>query len=162
MQYAGLIKNDFSAAPGVSVSFYTQGCPHRCPGCHNPETWDFKGGKEFTADVLNDIVEALQANNIKRSLCILGGEPLCAENEFLTCMVVRHVKERLPDTEIYIWTGYAYEQLQTNSNPHLKNILQLTDYIIDGPYIEAERDITLPMRGSRNQRVIKIDKNEKI
>ena len=158
MQYAGLIKNDFSAAPGVSVSFYTQGCPHRCPGCHNPETWDFKGGKEFTADILEEIIEALQANGIKRSFCILGGEPLCPENEFLTCMVVRHVKEKLPDTEIYVWTGYTYDQLKVNANPHLQNILQLIDYIIDGPYIEAERDITLPMRGSRNQRVIKIDK----
>lgn len=158
MQYAGLIKNDFSAAPGVSVSFYAQGCPHRCPGCHNPETWDFKGGKEFTADILEEIVEALQANGIKRSFCILGGEPLCPENEFLTCMIVRHVKEKLPDTEIYIWTGYTYDQLKANANPHLQNILQFIDYIIDGPYIEAERDITLPMRGSRNQRVIKIDK----
>lgn len=158
MQYAGLIKNDFSAAPGVSVSFYTQGCPHRCPGCHNPETWDFKGGKEFTANILEEIIEALQANGIKRSFCILGGEPLCPENEFLTCMVVRHVKEKLPDTEIYVWTGYTYDQLRVNANPHLQNILQLIDYVIDGPYIQAERDITLPMRGSRNQRVIKIDK----
>lgn len=157
MQYAGLIKNDFSAAPGVSVSFYTQGCPHRCQGCHNPETWDFKGGKEFTANILDEIIEALQANGIKRSLCILGGEPLCPENQFLTCMIVRHVKEKLPETEIYVWTGYIYEQLKQSTDPHLKNILQIIDYIIDGPYIEAERDITLPMRGSRNQRVIKLD-----
>ena len=158
MQYAGLIKNDFSAAPGVSVSFYTQGCPHRCPGCHNPETWDFNGGQEFTADILNEIIDALQANSIKRSLCIMGGEPLCLENEFLTCMIIKHVKERLPDVPVYIWTGYTYEQILSSSNPRLKAILELTDYIIDGPYIEAERDITLPMRGSRNQRVIKIDK----
>ena len=157
MKYAGLIKNDFSAAPGVSVSFYTQGCPHRCQGCHNPETWDFKGGKEFTANILDEIIEALQANGIKRSLCILGGEPLCPENQFLTCMIVRHVKEKLPETEIYVWTGYTYEQLKQSTDPHLKNILQIIDYIIDGPYIEAERDITLPMRGSRNQRVIKLD-----
>ena len=158
MQYAGLIKNDFSAAPGVSVSFYTQGCPHRCPGCHNPETWDFNGGQEFTADILNEIIDALQANDIKRSLCIMGGEPLCLENEFLTCMIIKHVKERLPDVPVYIWTGYTYEQILSSSNPRLKAILELTDYIVDGPYIEAERDITLPMRGSRNQRVIKIDK----
>ena len=157
MQYAGLIKNDFSAAPGVSVSFYTQGCPHRCQGCHNPETWDFKGGKEFTANILDEIIEALQANGIKRSLCILGGEPLCPENQFLTCMIVRHVKEKLPEIEIYVWTGYTYEQLKQSTDPHLKNILQIIDYIIDGPYIEAERDITLPMRGSRNQRVIILD-----
>lgn len=139
------------------MSFYTQGCPHRCQGCHNPETWDFKGGKEFTANILDEIIEALQANGIKRSLCILGGEPLCSENQFLTYMIVRHVKEKLPETKIYVWTGYTYEQLNQNPDPHLKNILQIIDYIVDGPYIEAERDITLPMRGSRNQRIIKLD-----
>ena len=161
MQYAGLIKNDFSAAPGVSVSFYTQGCPHRCQGCHNPETWDFKGGKEFTANILDEIIEALQANGIKRSLCILGGEPLCPENQFLTCMIVRHVKEKLPETEIYVWTGYTYEQLKQSTDPHLKNILQIIDYIIDGPYIEALRDITLEMRGSSNQRIINLREVDK-
>ena len=162
MQYAGLIKNDFSAAPGVSVTFFTQGCPHHCPGCHNPETWDFDGGKEFTAEVLDEIIEALQANDIGRSLCIQGGEPLCIENEFLTCMVIRHVRTTLPDTPIYLWTGYIYDQLLTNPNPHMQYILQQIDYIIDGPYIEEQRDVTLPMRGSRNQRIIKIDKSEKI
>ena len=77
MRYAGLIRNDFSAAPGISVSFFTQGCPNHCLGCHNPETWDFNGGKEFTYDILNEIVDALTANGVKRSLSILGGEPLC-------------------------------------------------------------------------------------
>ena len=80
MQYAGIIKNDFSAAPGVSVTFFTQGCPHRCKGCHNPETWDFDGGKEFTPQVLNEIIEALTANGLTRSFCLMGGEPLCEEN----------------------------------------------------------------------------------
>lgn len=70
MRYAGIIKNDFSAAPGVSVTFYTQGCPHHCSGCHNPETWNFEGGKEFTPEVIDEILEALTANNIMRSLAI--------------------------------------------------------------------------------------------
>jgi anaerobic ribonucleoside-triphosphate reductase activating protein len=80
MRYAGLNLNDFSAAPGVSVSFFTQGCPHRCKGCHNPETWEYNGGKEFTPDILDKIVEALSANGIERNLAIMGGEPLCEEN----------------------------------------------------------------------------------
>jgi anaerobic ribonucleoside-triphosphate reductase activating protein len=159
MRYAGLIKNDFSAAPGVSVSFYTQGCPHHCEGCHNPETWDFDGGKEFTHEVLNEIIEALQANGINRSFCILGGEPLCPQNEFLTTLVIKTVKDKLPDTKIYLWTGYVYEGLSHLSSAHIKTILSNIDYLIDGPYIEAQRDITLPMRGSRNQRVIEIDKS---
>lgn len=160
MRYAGLIKNDFSAATGVSVSFYTQGCPHHCPGCHNPETWDYDGGLEFTTDVINEIIEALQANGIKRSLSILGGEPLCPENTFLTLLVIKTIKEKLPDTEIYLWTGYTYDDLP--HNPNIKEILELITCLIDGPYIEAERDITLPMRGSRNQRIIYLDKNKKI
>ena len=162
MRYAGLIKNDFSAAPGVSVSFFTQGCPHHCAGCQNPETWDFGGGKEFTANILDEIVEALNANGIHRSLCILGGEPLCPENEFLTNLVIKHTKEKVPNVPIYVWTGYTYEQIRKSSSPHMKTILNNIDYIIDCPYIEMERDVTLPMRGSRNQRVIPIDKNENL
>ena len=158
MRYAGLETNDFTAAPGVSVSFYTQGCPHKCPGCHNPETWEFDGGKEFTPQVLNEIIIALNANGIKRNLCILGGEPLCEENLFLTLLVISHIKEKLPDTKIYIWTGFLYENLLKNSDSHLKKILELTDVLIDGPYIESLRDITLPMRGSSNQRIIELKK----
>jgi anaerobic ribonucleoside-triphosphate reductase activating protein len=158
MRYAGLIKNDFSAAPGVSVSFYTQGCPHHCPGCHNPETWDYDGGQEFTYDTINEILAALTNNNIMRSLCILGGEPLCKENEFLTHLVITSVKEQLPNVKVYIWTGYTYDELKSNHSPHLENILKNTDCLIAGPYIESERDITLKMRGSRNQEIIYLDK----
>lgn len=158
MRYAGLNKNDFSAAPGVSVTFYTQGCPHHCFGCHNPETWNFEGGKEFTPEVIDEILEALTANNIMRSLAIQGGEPLCVENEFLTLLIIKTVKEKFPDIKIYIWTGYYFNSLP--NTPYIKQILELTDCLIDGPYIEDERDITLPMRGSRNQNVIYFDNNK--
>ena len=158
MRYAGLNKNDFSAAPGVSVTFYTQGCPHHCPGCHNPETWNFGGGKEFTPEVIDAILEALTANNIMRSLAIQGGEPLCVENEFLTLLIVKAVKEKFPDIKIYIWTGYYFNSLP--NTPYIKQILELTDCLVDGPYIEEERDITLPMRGSRNQNIIYFDNNK--
>lgn len=158
MHYAGLNKNDFAAAPGISVTFYTQGCPHHCPGCHNPETWDFKGGKEFTSEVLDEMLEALTANNIIRSLAIQGGEPLCVENEFLTLLIIKTVKEKFPDVKIYIWTGYYLNSLP--NTPYIKQILELTDCLIDGPYIEDERDITLPMRGSRNQNIIYFDNNK--
>ena len=136
MKYAGIIKNDLSAAPGISVSFFTQGCPHHCKGCHNPETWDFNGGKEFSYDVLNEVIDALTANGVERSLSILGGEPLCEENIFLTLLLIKTVKERLPNTKIYIWTGYYYDELiKRTSDSHLKAILDYTDYLIDGPYI---------------------------
>lgn len=160
MRYSGLIPNDITAAPGICVSFFTQGCPHHCPGCHNPETWGFDGGKEFTNDTLKEIISALTAQNIHRDLCIMGGEPLCDENAFLTRLVIQEVKKHVPGAKIYIWSGYTYEQLKARSNPHILDSLRLADVLIDGPYIEAERDITLEMRGSHNQRVI--DLSEKI
>lgn len=154
MQYSGLILNDMSAAPGVSVTFFSQGCPHRCPGCHNPETWDFQGGKEFTADVLDEICEALVAQGVQRNLCIMGGEPLCPENIFLSNLIVRTVKERVPEAKIYVWTGYTFEKLVRESNKHVMDLLSQADVLVDGPYIESLRDVTLKMRGSSNQRII--------
>jgi anaerobic ribonucleoside-triphosphate reductase activating protein len=158
MRYSGLIRNDLAAAPGVSVSFFTQGCPHRCKGCHNPETWDFEKGKEFTPKVLDEIISALNANGIERNFCVMGGEPLCPENEFLTLLVIKTVKEKCPNVKIYIWTGYYYEELIKRSSSHTRQILDMADFLIDGPYVEAERDVTLSMRGSSNQSIIELKK----
>lgn len=158
MRYSGLIKNDITAAPGLCVSFFVQGCPHHCPGCHNPETWNFEGGKEFTTMVLDEIIEALTAQNIQRDFCVMGGEPLCEENAFLTCLVINEVKRKVPNAKIYIWTGYTYEELLTRSNPRIKECLGLADVLIDGPYMASQRDLTLAMRGSRNQRIIDLSK----
>ena len=156
MKYSGLIRNDLAAAPGVSVTFFTQGCPHRCKGCHNPETWDFNGGKEFTPKVLNEIYEALGANGINRNFCVMGGEPMCDENLLLTCMVLQNVKLHFPQIKIYLWTGYYYEQLLKKTDPKIKIILDMVDVLIDGPYEENNRDITLKMRGSSNQNIINL------
>lgn len=154
MKYAGIIYNDFSAAPGVSLSFFTQGCPHHCKGCHNQETWDFNGGKEFTHEDLTSLIKGLTANGIKRTLCIMGGEPLCPENAFLTHLVIQSAKEQIPNLKVYVWTGYLYEDLKKSTDTSIQNILQLTDVLIDGPFIEKERDVSEPLRGSRNQKII--------
>ena len=155
MRYAGIIKNDIAAGPGVCTSFFVQGCPNHCAGCHNPETWDFNGGKEFTNDVFNEIYQALTANNIRRNFCILGGEPLCEQNQLLTLLIIRFVKEKLPNTKIYLWTGYYYENLiSKKDNGKLQEILNTIDVLIDGPYVQEQRDITLAMRGSLNQHII--------
>lgn len=154
MRYAGLIKNDIAAAPGLCVTFFAQGCPHQCKGCHNPESWDFDGGLEFKPDLINEIVEALNANGIKRKFCIMGGEPLCQENEFLTLLLIMEIQSRIPDVEIYLWTGYKYEDLINHATDRMKRILSSINFLIDGPYIKELRDTTLPMRGSSNQRII--------
>ena len=160
MKYSGLILNDITAAPGLCVSFFVQGCPHRCKGCHNPETWGFDGGKEFTPGTLEEIISGLTAQGIQRDLCIMGGEPLCDENAFLTYLVIKEVKEKVPEAKIYIWSGYTYEQLQYSGHPQIKLALEAADFLIDGPYIESERDVTLEMRGSRNQRIIDLSKKK--
>lgn len=156
MRYAGMIKNDVAAAPGVCVTFFTQGCPHHCPGCHNPETWNFDGGREFTPKTLIELKKALIANGVHRDLCIMGGEPLCRENLFLVNDIITEIKKFDSSIKIYIWSGYTYEELLDRKEKILQNILENIDVLIDGPFILAERDITLPMRGSRNQRIIEL------
>lgn len=150
MKYAGIIKNDIANGPGFRVSFWTQGCPHRCEQCHNPEAWDFNGGYEFTEQTMQSILAAISANGITRGLSILGGEPLCFANAPLTVYVIKRVKEVYPDISIYLWTGYLREEIEC------LDILKDIDVLIDGPYIAAERDITLPLRGSRNQRIFNL------
>lgn len=156
MQYAGIIKNDFAAASGVCVTFFVQGCPHHCEGCHNPETWDPEGGREFTNDTMTSILEALSANGIERNLCIMGGEPLCSDNQFLTYMVINEVKNHLPDVKIYLWTGYTINELKENNmkTPRIKQILDQCEQVVEGRFIQSQRDITLFMRGSSNQNII--------
>jgi len=159
MRYAGINYNDMCAAPGVSVTLFTQGCPHHCEGCHNPETWDFNGGKEFTPEVLRKIVAGLTKNGIKRSFCVMGGEPLCEQNTLLTLMTIQYVKQHLPEVKIYLWTGYYYEELLKSPDPKIPLILKEVDVLIDGPFVKPLRDITLKMRGSSNQNIINLKEN---
>lgn len=157
MRYAEIKHNDIVNGNGVCVSFWAQGCPHRCRGCHNPEQWVFGGGREFTPQTLEEIKQAISANGIQRNLSILGGEPCCAENAFLTALVISEIKKEYPDIKIFVWTGYLYETLKKSSNPHIQYILNNITLLIDGPYKQEERDLTLPLRGSRNQRIIELN-----
>lgn len=157
MRYNTIKKNDIANGPGVGVSVFLQGCPHHCPGCFNKETWDFNGGQDFTQNTLNEILTSLKVNGINRHLSILGGEPLCEENAPLTDLIIGTVHKDMPDVKIYIWTGYLYEELEASSNTYIQHILHTIDCLIDGPFIEAEKDLTLHMRGSRNQRIINFD-----
>lgn len=156
MRYSGIIFNDTSAAPGICLTFFTQGCPHRCSGCHNPETWNYDGGLEFTSDTLRQILTGLKKNDINRTFCIMGGEPLCDRNIFLTALLVQEVKKNYPDQKIYLWSGYVYEDLLNRKDNKTKYILDNIDCLVDGPFIKELKDVTLPMRGSSNQRIIKL------
>lgn len=149
MRYAGLIKNDIVNGEGVCVSFWTQGCPFKCKGCHNPQTWDFDGGKDLPNDIKGQIVKAISDNNITRNFSILGGEPLCEQNIELVKEILLAVKAAYPHIKVFLWTGYELEDIQDTL------ILEKVDVLITGPYIEEQRDITLPLRGSYNQKILR-------
>ena len=156
MRIAGIDYNDTAAAPGISLTVYVSGCEHRCPGCHNPEAWDFNYGTEWGYDTLSNIIKGLTANGIKRSFCIMGGEPLHPRNRKETYILLSVVKDYDPDIPVWIWTGYIYEDLllEAETDRALELILHEADVLVDGPYIQEQRDITLKARGSRNQRII--------
>ena len=153
-RYAGLITNDFANGTGTCVSFWTQGCPHHCPSCQNPETWDFQGGKEVPTDIRGQIIKAICANGITRNFSVLGGEPLCDENLDEVDKIITGVRTAYPQIKIFVWTGYILEELKEKKNDKINHILSQIDVLIDGPFIQAERDITLELRGSRNQRIL--------
>lgn len=116
-RYAGLITNDFANGEGVCVSFFVQGCPHRCPGCHNPETWNFDGGLELPPDIRGQIIKAICANDIQRNFSVLGGEPLCEENLAEVEKIISGVRAAFPLIKIFLWTGYTIEELRKMNNP---------------------------------------------
>ena len=153
-RYAGLITNDFANGTGTCVSFWTQGCPHHCPGCQNPETWNFQGGKEVPTNIRDQIIKAICANGITRNFSVLGGEPLCDENLNEVDKIITGVRAAYPQIKIFVWTGYILEELKKKKNDKINHILSQIDVLIDGPFIQAERDITLELRGSKNQRIL--------
>ena len=158
MNYAGIIKNDIAAGKGICVTLFVQGCSFHCPGCHNPETWDYNGGQPYTAETTQEILTAINANGVRRNFCVMGGEPLSPQNYVTVAQIIKQVKLVYPDVFIYLWSGYTFEYLLnlSQSDGWIDMILEYTDVLIDGLYDETQRDITLSYRGSRNQRVIKV------
>ncbi len=153
---AGIYWDDTATAPGISLSVYFSGCHFHCPGCHNPEAWDFNYGEEFTFNTINEIIDKLNKNGVERRLSILGGEPLCDENLIAVEALIGWCKDRYPNLIIYIWTGYTIEELKARKLPIIDKILSEIDVLIDGRFEQDKRDITLPLRGSANQRIINL------
>jgi anaerobic ribonucleoside-triphosphate reductase activating protein len=160
MRIAGIIKNDVVNGIGVCTSLFTQGCPHHCPGCFNSETWDFEGGYE-TNDVKGDIIKAISDNGIIRNFSILGGEPLCPENRKSIKDVLSAVRMAYPQIKIFLWTGYDLSELLQEDDEDLKYILSNINYLIDGRFIQEEKDYSLWLRGSRNQNVYMLTEDKK-
>lgn len=152
MRYAKLITEDLVNGEGVCVSLFMQGCPHHCPGCFNPETWNFNGGQEIGIDVLIiNIIEAIGRNGIQRNFSILGGEPLCPQNIPNTMTIIDAIRAAYPDIKIFVWTGYEKEQIDVMGES--EQLYASINKLITGPFIMAERDITNHWAGSRNQQI---------
>lgn len=159
MNYAKIVPCDIANGEGVRVTLFVQGCNHHCPGCHNPQTWDPNAGQPFTEETLNELIELLRPDYIQ-GLTLTGGDPLYPENrEIISDIIYKVLVEFGDKKDIWMWTGYTYEELLSQINPLNENddidmILNLIDVLVDGQYIESKRDISLPYMGSSNQRVI--------
>ena len=151
MNYGAIKKVDVANGPGVRVSLFVSGCRNHCKGCFNPETWDFSYGQPFTKETEDEIIEALRPSWIQ-GLSILGGEPMEPENEAALIPFLERVRAELPGKDIWLYSGYRFEML------HERDILVLVDVLVDGPFDEKEKDAGLAFRGSRNQRIIRLEK----
>jgi anaerobic ribonucleoside-triphosphate reductase activating protein len=138
---------DISNGPGVRVSIFVQGCTFNCPGCFNPVAKDFEGGKEFTEQTVELILELAKPDYI-RGISILGGEPLHPRNRSEVLKLTRKFKEVYPEKDIWLWTGYQIEEVFEDL------IDSEIDVIVDGRFVEELKDLRLKYRGSSNQRVI--------
>ena len=156
MKYAKIRKMDISNGEGVRVSLFVQGCSFHCKNCFNQETWDFNGGKEFTTAEVQKIIELANKDYIA-GLSVLGGEPLHNNNVDEVFHIVATFKEKFPNKDIWLWTGFKFEDAIKDSKR--KFILRNIDVLIDGQFEEDKKDLTLKWRGSSNQRVIDCKKS---
>lgn len=156
MKYADIKKIDIANGPGVRVSLFVSGCTHHCEGCFNPETWDFKYGKQFGDDTIEQIVDLLKPTHIQ-GLSLLGGEPFDPRNQSTVWRLVKHVRNRLPDKDVWCYTGYCFEQLYAGHiGNHSKQLLSMIDVLVDGPFVLSMKNVGLRFRGSENQRIISV------
>ena len=155
MRYNLIRMMDISNGPGVRVSIFMQGCEFRCENCFNPETWDFRGGKEFTDSTIKEVLDYADKDHIE-GLSILGGEPLHPKNIEGTARLAKAFKERYPNKNVWVWTGYLFEELSKD-----EEVFKYMDVLVDGRYVDELHDFNLKLRGSSNQRVIDIEKSLK-
>ena len=153
IRLAGIVREYIVDGPGIRFTVFCQGCPHDCPGCHNPETHDFAGGIDCSTEKL---MAEIDKDPLLAGVTFSGGEPLCQPEAFAD--MAQQAKDR--GLSVAVYSGYTYEQISemSDENDAVRRLMELTDILIDGPFIEAERDLTLQFRGSRNQRIIDMNK----
>ena len=155
MRYNLIRKMDISNGPGVRVSIFMQGCAFHCKNCFNPETWDFKAGKEFSDDTIDEVLNLCKPEHIK-GLSILGGEPMHPQNIEGTTKLAKAFKEKYPNKNLWVWSGFKFDKDLKD-----KEVLNYIDVLVDGTYKDELHNPTLKWRGSENQRVIDVQKSLK-
>lgn len=164
MRIAKLEKNSIANGPGIRVTLWVQGCSIQCPGCHNQSTWDFCKGEIFNTKQVQEICKELEKDYVE-GITFSGGHPLESESIWECSALARYIKQKYPNKTIWLYTGLTlcYEDIikaKLWGGPSIgkvySDLLMNCDIIVDGPYIESERDLTLKFRGSRNQRLIDV------
>ncbi len=155
MNYSKINYHDIANGPGVRVSLFVSGCRRHCPGCFNKATWEFNAGRPFTMETEDAILEALGSEYVS-GLSLLGGDPFEPENTEALLPFLARVRNAYPDKTIWCWTGFVLEELKS---PKAIEMLGMVDCLVDGPFVLEEKQLGLKWRGSRNQRVIPLNKS---
>lgn len=164
MNYATIKNCDIANGPGVRVSLFVSGCTHHCKGCFNQEAWDFHFGKPFTQETIDRILAMLAPGYI-RGLTLLGGEPFEPENQGPIVELLRQVKAKFPEKSVWAFSGYLFDRDilpgKLGDPAITREYLGYLDVLVDGPFVEAKKDLALRFRGSSNQRLIDVPKTLK-
>ena len=156
MNYATIKNCDIANGPGVRVSLFVSGCTHHCPGCFNQVAWDFDYGQPFTQETIDKILNMLRPSYI-RGLTLLGGEPFEPQNQAGVVELLRQVKRELPGKTVWAYSGYLFDRdILSGRLGDTREYLSYLDVLVDGPFIEAKKNLSLRFRGSENQRMIDV------
>ena len=156
MNYATIKNCDIANGPGVRVSLFVSGCTHRCPGCFNEVAWDFDYGQPFTEETVKTILDMLRPSYIK-GLTLLGGEPFEPRNQADVVKLLRRIRRELPEKSIWAFSGYLFEKdMLSGRIGDVSEYLSHLDVLVDGPFIQAKKNLSLRFRGSENQRIIDV------
>lgn len=140
---------------GVRVVVFFSGCNHRCKGCHNPESHDFNVGKPFDTEIQHQIAEYIRETPFISGVTLSGGDPMYSAKDILPFL--EELKRLSPSSTVWVYSGFTYEEIVTE--PSMRSLLDMCDVLVDGPFILEQRDATLSYRGSRNQRIVDIQKS---
>ena len=156
MNYATIKNCDIANGPGVRVSLFVSGCTHRCKGCFNEVAWDFDYGEPFTEAVMDSILDMLRPSYI-RGLTLLGGEPFEPQNQEAVVTLLRKIRQELPEKSIWAFSGYLFDRdILSGRLGDCSEYLSYLDVLVDGPFVEAKKNLSLRFRGSENQRLIDV------